>query len=126
MHDRNKIDREDLKLFWGSSNADTLSVLWTLLSECMAFETTRLYFNVNMKPSNPCNIKVFINQMRFGAFCSENVVSFQIFHIFHHSNVFVIVKRLAENYVNSKAFDMYKFGCFENQHFSRLKTAEPV
>ena len=50
----------------------------------------------------------------------------QIFHIFHHSTVFVIVKRLARNYVNFQAFDMYKFGCFENQHFSRLKTAEPV
>ena len=41
-------------------------------------------------------------------------IFFQIFYIFHHSNVFVIVKRLAENYVNPQAFDMYKFGCFEN------------
>ena len=57
-----------------------------------------------------------------GAFLrQQNVVSSQIFYIFHHSNVFVIVKRLAQNYVNLRAFDMYKFGCFENGHFSRLK-----
>ena len=106
------------------------------MSVCRACKTRGLYVNVNMKPSHTCDIKIFRECSGFGigAFSRQKKtiqsrkfgIFSQIFHIFHHSNVFVIVKRLAENYVNLRAFDMYKFGCFENGHFSLLKTAESV
>ena len=82
----------------------------------MAFETRGLYVSVNIKPSYPCNIAIFTQNVNFLVWhlFHQNQKYFQIFYIFHHSNVFVIVKRLAENYVNPQAFDMYKFGCFEN------------
>ena len=97
-----------------------------VVSRCkmyMAFETRGLYVSVNIKPSYPCNIVIFTQNVNFLVWhlFHRNQKYFQIFYIFHHSNVFVIVKRLAENYVNPQAFDMYKFGCFENWHFSRQK-----